>query len=553
MPPTPPPGTAFSSGPHGRSLVATQDFTPGSLIATFSSPTLALPDGPSMRTTCNYCLRVGSNEGFSPVSLKACTGCRAAVYCGPTCQRAHWKSIHKAECKMFARVRETTGKDWHVARFLLPTPARALAQVLLTNDKGIRDPFDGSDPLESNLEGFKADEQVWGDFELQAMAAMTYSGVFMNEDGLRVAMRFLCQIQTNAFNRLDADTGMSGIFLDPALARVNHSCVPNAFIGFDQRTATLRAERPIKEGEEITISYIANDKPRSIRREGLRLYYFECDCPRCVDDLDVYQVAQTSPVISLNSFSLQPDLTKFREPAIDKSGISMNQIEIIYKVVYDQTKSEQDTSIEAARTRWKLCKPLVEAKMWAVEPLPTTILLLATNWQTNYKWAVYALPLACFLATQCDPIKLVAPFMPWRIKGVMIITKLLAFTGELTSSGELAKRCTHEGIVGALAMADQVTMCQALLHIVVHQGSIGAAEDWDVLKEAKMMLKDLESLPGRVDESKMVQAWARDPEDPQAKAFFESEVLKPVNTLASFAPEILEDVLVQGQGSVVRR
>lgn len=88
------------------------------------------------------------------------------------------------------------------------------------------------------------------------MAAMTYSGVFMNEDGLRVAMRFLCQIQTNAFNRLDADTGMSGIFLDPALARVNHSCVPNAFIGFDKRTATLRAERPIKEGEEITISYI---------------------------------------------------------------------------------------------------------------------------------------------------------------------------------------------------------------------------------------------------------------------------------------------------------
>lgn len=126
MPPTPPPGTAFSSGPHGRSLVATQDFTPGSLIATFSSPTLALPDGPSMRTTCNYCLRVGFNEGFSPVSLKACTGCRAAVYCGPTCQRAHWKSIHKAECKMFARVRETTGKDWHVAPFLSKTRADML-------------------------------------------------------------------------------------------------------------------------------------------------------------------------------------------------------------------------------------------------------------------------------------------------------------------------------------------------------------------------------------------------------------------------------------------
>jgi SET domain-containing protein len=49
---------------------------------------------------------------------------------------------------------------------------------------------------------------------------------------------------------------MGGIFLDPGLAMVNHSCVPNAFIGFDRRTATLRAERPIEEGDEITISYI---------------------------------------------------------------------------------------------------------------------------------------------------------------------------------------------------------------------------------------------------------------------------------------------------------
>jgi len=49
---------------------------------------------------------------------------------------------------------------------------------------------------------------------------------------------------------------MNGIFLDPALAMVNHSCVPNAFIGFDKRTAVLRAARAIEEGEEITISYI---------------------------------------------------------------------------------------------------------------------------------------------------------------------------------------------------------------------------------------------------------------------------------------------------------
>jgi hypothetical protein len=64
------------------------------------------------------------------------------------------------------------------------------------------------------------------------------------------------QIQTNAFNRLDADTGMAGIFLDAELSMINHSCVPNGFIGFDKRTAMLRAERDIAVGDEIEISYI---------------------------------------------------------------------------------------------------------------------------------------------------------------------------------------------------------------------------------------------------------------------------------------------------------
>lgn len=37
---------------------------------------------------------------------------------------------------------------------------------------------------------------------------------------------------------------------------VNHSCVPNSFVQFDGREAILRANRAIKEGEEVEISYI---------------------------------------------------------------------------------------------------------------------------------------------------------------------------------------------------------------------------------------------------------------------------------------------------------
>lgn len=66
----------------------------------------------------------------------------------------------------------------------------------------------------------------------------------------------IVQIQTNSFDRTDVDTGQAGIFLHPTLAMVNHSCVPNATVSFSGRKALLRAEIPIKNGDEITISYI---------------------------------------------------------------------------------------------------------------------------------------------------------------------------------------------------------------------------------------------------------------------------------------------------------
>ncbi|KAK4230713.1 hypothetical protein QBC38DRAFT_468621 [Podospora fimiseda] len=539
MAPLPPDGTRISSGPNGRCLIATRTFPPGAVIGKFPSPIIALPDGPGIKTTCNWCLRVGSEAGGT-LKLKACTACKAAVYCDAKCQRAHWKYIHKAECRVFTNLRETLGKDW------LPTPVRATVQVLLHlkgGDAVVTEAFRGSEKLQGNVEGFKSDPQVWKDFELMSMAAATYSGQLQNKESLDEAMKVLCQVQTNAFNRLDPDTGATGIFLDPSLAMVNHSCIYNAFVGFEKRTATLRATQQIDEGDEIMISYIDSTLPRSTRQGALRLYHFTCGCPRCSGNLDAYEVCQSLPAIPLNSFSLQPDLKKLQNPSIDRSKVTKEQVERIHNEWYEKTNSRTDDAMDIAEDRWKICKPLVEANMWAIEPVPSTILGLCNYWQTQYKWVVYALPLACFLATECDPVKYPAPFETWRVKGIIVIVQLLAVTGELTSSGELAKRCPHEGIVGVLALADQVTMCQGLLHLAIHHGLIGADEDWQVLKDAKAMLKDLESLPGREKESSLIQAWAKNPEDPQGKVFFEEEVLKPVKELSSIAPEILDAML----------
>lgn len=182
-PPKNPNPTPTSKKTH-RSLHATHPLPAGSTIATFPSPVLALPDGATMRTTCNYCLTPSQSLSLSQSpsqshKLKACTACHAAVYCSPACQRAHWKTGgggHKAECGMFARVRKEAGKDW------LPTPVRAVAQVLMALEGGgkggVGEAFgEGEGALEGNVKGFEADGEVWGDVGLQARAAVVYSGL----------------------------------------------------------------------------------------------------------------------------------------------------------------------------------------------------------------------------------------------------------------------------------------------------------------------------------------------------------------------------------------
>lgn len=237
MPLQPPPGIRLhrdrDDPKKGRSLRATRPFPAGSTIAVFSAPILALPDGAAMRTTCNYCLRPsppqqtqhqthpqGQPQGQQqqPQPLRACTACRAAVYCGPACQRAHWRAVHRAECKMFARVRESAGKEW------LPTPVRAVAQVMLrlkAGDEEVREAFwdggagggdddnDGWGGLEGNVEGFRALKEVWADFELQATAAVVYAGLLQGEQVLTKAREVLCKVGASysGFPLLEAELG----------------------------------------------------------------------------------------------------------------------------------------------------------------------------------------------------------------------------------------------------------------------------------------------------------------------------------------------------------
>lgn len=101
-----------------------------------------------------------------------------------------------------------------------------------------------------------------------------------NPDEHPVAAR----LTTNAF-RLDlgGDDGQHyGAF--PEVGKTNHDCRPNAAYYVDQSTLMhiTTAVRPIKAGEEITITYLDPLAPHADRQERAQSHWgFECTCSHC--------------------------------------------------------------------------------------------------------------------------------------------------------------------------------------------------------------------------------------------------------------------------------
>ncbi|OAA60964.1 set and mynd domain protein [Niveomyces insectorum RCEF 264] len=550
-----------SSNRRGRGLFATRDFQPGEAIAVFGTPLQVLPFSRDARQTCNYCL----DPRRQPV--KACTGCRAVAYCSSRCQKAHWTLVHKVECAVLRTALTTAAKEVEAARqaqaaqktapdagdapavappppVTVPTPVRALVQILLLWSK-LRGTVDR---LEGNVAAFRQNKPLWDDFTVQAVAACSFVGWSTKTD-VQTALEVLCKIHTNSFDRSDSDLGHSGTFLDVTLAMVNHSCVPNAVVVFTGRKAYLRAEQPVQAGAEITISYIDYTKPRAARQRGLALYHFTCDCPRCAGDLDVYAVCRASPLLSLNAaLSFVPDTNALRNPPVDAARLSSTRIDEMYAACDPERPVAAADRLASLRRQWALCRPLVAARRWAVEPL-AHIFQQAIVYYSEQNNFAHALAVECFVALHCDPYKYVAPFAQWRLKGLLLIAKTVTNTNlpaaqpppsappALASPSSAA---IHPGIDALLARLADGALYEAILLMVLRYGPLGHSDEWELLDTARDMLQDVQSVPGRESLSAALQRWIQQPSEPEAAAFFHQHILEPVDYLASLALDILK-------------
>ncbi|XEU98688.1 hypothetical protein FSHL1_003975 [Fusarium sambucinum] len=497
----------------GRGIFSTKTFAPGDVILPFT-PTILIPSLSHINTTCSHC--------FKQAEVRACSRCHAVFYCGAACQAANWTTVHSKECKVLRKVTEQ-------GRPGLPTPIRAVIQALVKPDIG-----SSIEDLEGNAASWRNSEK-WADMEMMAMGASAFAGLGTGQEEVQKALDFLCKIQTNAFHRYDTDLGQVGIFLGPKLAMANHSCVPNAMVQFIGRKAVLRAEKPINIDDEIEISYTDYTFPLSKRKRALAPYFFD--------------LCAGSPIIDLNRHSLVADVGKLgRHPgATDPNKVSAarrHSQELSELLEEKESSGSLETRRASLRKRYQRCKELAAEDMWAVSPLPQLLSEISILYAEECNF-VYALVTACFITTSCDSYRHVLPYHPVRIKGLLLVAKLLANTAADTASLGISqavaiKENFNQRALQTLQDIDQVSLCQMLLIMILKSVPKSYVQEWEVSITAKQILDEIDQLPGREKELSLITAWRENPEADQARSFFEYAVVKQVDALANLGLEILE-------------
>jgi SET and MYND domain-containing protein len=283
----------------GRCFIAKRDIKAGELLLR-ASPYAAIADTASKRVLCANCLDVqdlGNSESeMLAAPLLRCLCCDSIRYCSQECQKEDWP-IHETECEFLATV--FRGLQSQLSEYQQDY-IRLLMRCLIRNDLEIRNEketcsdglvFGDVWKLCDNASDF--DKDTVADFHVAAgilhQFAQTLQSYKENESLYSKENLFLlvCKEECNSFGLYKHSPGEYkrpyGLALYPEAVYFNHSCCPNVVHTTLGKDELFFSAMDIKEGEELTITYIDIRKPVSKRNSELKsVFLFTCDCQRCV-------------------------------------------------------------------------------------------------------------------------------------------------------------------------------------------------------------------------------------------------------------------------------
>ncbi|KAF3445707.1 hypothetical protein FNV43_RR10883 [Rhamnella rubrinervis] len=264
-------GLTVSTRPEkGRCLFTTRNFNPGEVIIS-EEAYVSVPNNSGIEWRCDGC--------FSSSNLKKCSGCQVVWYCGSQCQKSEWK-LHRLECGALSKLDEDRRKS--------VTPSMRLMLKLYLRRKL---ELDGIIPATS-LSSYKLVEALvahMSDIDekqlvLYAQMANLVSLILQwSDSNIKEIAENFSRLACNAHTICDSELRPLGTGLYPVISIINHSCLPNAVLVFEGRSAVVHAVQHIPKDAEVLISYVETARSTMTRQKALKeQYFFTCKCPRCI-------------------------------------------------------------------------------------------------------------------------------------------------------------------------------------------------------------------------------------------------------------------------------
>ncbi|OJD14294.1 hypothetical protein AJ78_05343 [Emergomyces pasteurianus Ep9510] len=273
---TDPQARAKQTPDKGLGLFATSQVRPGDNIFAITANFATVLDIERLNDTCSNCFTTTDDDLKPDLILKACTGCHVVKYCDRRCQSESWAASHKQECKIYKRCHPN----------ILPMHARAVLRIISQPDNMNVKEKHISKYAEFRTLGHhlsKMEEKGGEQFKRVTISAEGLKAISNTNIELSTLVAYFAMLETNAFTLTNQYFDRIGLSLLPFASYINHSCEPNAYVGFDGQVMYLKALHDIAADDEISISYIDNTQPFNIRQTELQeRYFFECKCPKCL-------------------------------------------------------------------------------------------------------------------------------------------------------------------------------------------------------------------------------------------------------------------------------
>ncbi|KAG9229588.1 hypothetical protein BJ875DRAFT_387044 [Amylocarpus encephaloides] len=436
-------------------------------------------------SVCSYCLL-----DKEPSELKRCVACKVARYCSLVCQKADWKLIHKSECPILCKLPGVP-----------PTPTRALYQYLLRYPKAGNELDAWSAGLEHHVTDLKKDTKRWDEMVLQSRAAVDFSKSAPSK--VEMVTRLLGIMATNAFRATLPDDSPIGLCFEPALALVNHSCSPNAFVMFDGRKVSLRALEHIEKGDEVFISYIDSTQGREIRRKELQQrYFFQCNCEKCTQDYSPYQAFQRAGLINPSKIDALLDrqalddhattrIPTMRQMSEDIEGFDRASCKASLLLDCSRGAELQDERLKLLREAHVELTPFRTHEVFAVPPYPTILDEIYLTFVDNERLAA-ALVVLLFIFFNCDVYNWPKSTHPARVTRLFTIVRLLKYVASLepTVLVESLAPVPKE----LLSRLDYISTAHVLITIMLELGPLSHGEGTTFMAQIREEMVDVEEV-----------------------------------------------------------